>query len=643
MLNWLMEKRWRIILAGIFIAIAPLLGLAFYVYSNVTVDIEKRAIERRATFAETAAHLLAERLEADISIGISYAGRPHLISALTAHNAKEMELHLQDLVRTSRNIDRAFLASAKGIELATCPNDPMVIGKDFSYRDWYKGVSRDWTPYVSEFYRRAAVPRRYVFSIAVPVRAEDGNVIGVLVMQPKDTYIKEPLDKIKSGESGIFYVVDKKGNLIYHPDYVLDRLVSFSSVPIVRKVVKGFAGVEKFPDTSRGEDVIAACYPLEKWGWGVVSQRPLKEVMAPVTKITSGIYLVTGIMLLCGGGLAYRWGELFNASRTLEQEVRQRSIQLEEVNHQLHSLIEAEQAMNEELQSMNEELQVQREEISWANIKLETASRAKSDFLANMSHELRTPLNSVIGFSEVLHDELFGGLNERQKEYVNNVMISGKHLLNLINDILDLSKVESGKMELDPSRFVLGGLLDISLTMLKEKAFKHSIGLDIEMQRDANVEIEADERKLKQIMFNLLSNAVKFTPDGGSVRVVAARRGAHLDEEGQGADNKNCAARPPGHDYLEISVEDTGIGIKAEDLPKLFKEFSQLESPSAKRYEGTGLGLALTRKLVELHGGKIWVESEFGVGSRFTFTLPLVAGKNAGGAGNVREAAHNRV
>ena len=238
-----------------------------------------------------------------------------------------------------------------------------------------------------------------------------------------------------------------------------------------------------------------------------------------------------------------------------------------------------------------------------AQYEAESATMAKSDFLANMSHELRTPLNSIIGFSEVLEDQLLGTLNESQRENVTYILKAGRHLLSLINDILDLSKVESGKMELDVESVSLRELLDASLVMQREKAARHGIKLGLQIEPDKSSVIEADERKVKQILFNLLSNAVKFTPDGGQVQV--------LSKEINGAQE------------IEISIRDTGIGIKQEDMPKLFKEFSQLSSVYDKKYEGTGLGLALTKKLVELHGGRIWVESEFGKGSLFAFVIPV--------------------
>jgi len=186
------------------------------------------------------------------------------------------------------------------------------------------------------------------------------------------------------------------------------------------------------------------------------------------------------------------------------------------------------------------------------------------------------------------------------KEYLNNILTSGRHLLSLINDILDLSKVESGNMKLELSNFSLRETVDASLMMLREKALKSGIELQMQLALQADVNIVADQRKLKQILFNLISNAVKFTSTGGSIDVSAVRDG----------------------EFIEVTVADTGLGIKEEDIPKLFHPFTQLESVYRKQYEGTGLGLALTRQMVELHGGRVWVTSEFGKGSRFSFTIP---------------------
>jgi PAS domain S-box-containing protein len=249
------------------------------------------------------------------------------------------------------------------------------------------------------------------------------------------------------------------------------------------------------------------------------------------------------------------------------------------------------------------------EELEQAKQTAEDANRAKSDFLASMSHELRTPLNAIIGFSEVLKEKYFGPLTEKQEEYAGDILGSGKHLLSLINDILDLSKVEAGKMELELSRVNISGLLSNSFMMIKEKAMKHNIALHLDVRQEVEtLEITADERKLKQVVFNFLSNAAKFTPDGGSIHLAAK-----LDYSSQ-----------LNADFLEISVEDTGVGIIPEHQEKIFEPFYQVRGSKQDKTPGTGLGLPLSRDLVELHGGTIRVESKGeGKGSKFSFRIPI--------------------
>jgi GAF domain-containing protein/HAMP domain-containing protein len=239
-------------------------------------------------------------------------------------------------------------------------------------------------------------------------------------------------------------------------------------------------------------------------------------------------------------------------------------------------------------------------EIENKSRELEAANRHKDEFLASMSHELRTPLNAVIGFSEVLLERMFGDVNAKQEEYLNDILASGRHLLSLINDILDLAKIEAGRMELDVEDFDLAPAIDNALVLIRERATRKGLALETRMEAGLGG-VRGDQRKIKQVLVNLLSNAVKFTPEGGRIEV--------------------CARRADGQ--AEVSVIDTGIGIASEDYEAVFEEFRQVGTDYAKKHEGTGLGLALARKFVELHGGRIWVKSQPGEGSTFTFTIPV--------------------
>jgi signal transduction histidine kinase len=239
------------------------------------------------------------------------------------------------------------------------------------------------------------------------------------------------------------------------------------------------------------------------------------------------------------------------------------------------------------------------ESLERATRELATASRHKSEFLANMSHELRTPLNAIIGFSDVLEQRMAGELNAKQSEYARDISTSGRHLLDLVNEILDLSKVEAGRMELERGELALAETIREALAFVRERAARHGIELAAEIPSDLGT-LVADQRKVRQIVLNLLSNAVKFTPDGGRIGVTARR------QDGE----------------VQVSVRDTGIGIAPEDHAKVFEEFQQVGRPSERSREGTGLGLTLAKRFVELHGGRIWFESEPGKCTTFTFALP---------------------
>ena len=312
---------------------------------------------------------------------------------------------------------------------------------------------------------------------------------------------------------------------------------------------------------------------------------PVKQLAAAAKRIAEG-----DLSSQVGIASQDEIGELADSFNRMAASVQQREGQL--------------RAHAEELDRLNRQLVLQQEQLREINVQLEAASRHKSQFLANMSHELRTPLNAIIGFSEILSDESVKGVGpEERKEFIGNILTSGKHLLGVINEILDLSKIEAGKITLSPEWFPLRDVVEEVLQTLQPLATKKGNTIDVTLDPQLS-RFNADMVKFKQILYNLLSNAIKFTPEGGHVYVRASVR----------------------EEWAEFSVRDTGIGIRAEDQERIFEEFQHVEMGAVRQHEGTGLGLTLAKKYVEMHGGRIWVESEVGKGSMFTFILPIEAG-----------------
>jgi signal transduction histidine kinase len=370
-----------------------------------------------------------------------------------------------------------------------------------------------------------------------------------------------------------------------------------------------------------GTKVLSAFQAIELLGLYVFVEEPLSEAFAPLESalwrtallLVAFLLLATATSVLLARRLVRPIESIQVAaakigSGSLDERIETASHDelgalAEEFNRMAARLQESHASLEQKVAERTRELATALRELDEKSRELEATSLHKSEFLANMSHELRTPLNAILGFSQVLRERLFGDLNAKQEEYVEDILSSGNHLLSLINDVLDLSKVEAGQVELEISPFSIQDALERGVVMVRERAGKE--GVSVVLAPDSGIDlVEGDERRIRQVIFNLLSNAVKFTPAGGAIDLSAAQVNGEVT----------------------VTVADTGPGIPPEDHERIFQEFQQTDA-GIEQGEGTGLGLALSKRFVELHGGRIWVYTELGRGSTFVFTLPTMASR----------------
>jgi signal transduction histidine kinase len=447
---------------------------------------------------------------------------------------------------------------------------------------------------------------------------------GVVVAEIDLRSVHQVSESARVGAAGYAYAVDADGVLVAHPDINLVlRKTSFASLPQVAAALRGRADSPADAVTigrdENGTKVLSAFQTVEPLGWRVFVEEPLSEAFAPLEAaiwrtallLAAFLLLAVATSVLLARRLVRPIESIQGAAAAigsggLDQRIDVHSNDelgalAEEFNHMAARLQESHSNLEQKVRERTRELAEALGELDEKSRQLEAASRHKSEFLANMSHELRTPLNAVLGFSQVLRERLFGEVNEKQEEYLDDIITSANHLLALINDVLDLSKVEAGQLELELEPFSLREALERGIVMVRERAMTDGVHVALTEAPDGEV-VTGDARRVRQVIFNLLSNAVKFTPAGGAVEI----RAAHVDGE------------------VRVTVTDTGPGIAREDHERIFEEFQQTAAGVEQR-EGTGLGLALSKRLVELHGGRIWVDSELGRGSTFVFTLPARA------------------
>jgi signal transduction histidine kinase len=495
---------------------------------------------------------------------------------------------------------------------------PNVVGsgEDYSNRPEFLAARSGGFYYSPVYFLQGSEPYMKVAAAEPPPRG------GVTVADINLKLIWDVVGHIAVGKRGYVFVVDDAGQLVAHPDLsMVLRKTDLEEWPQVRAALNGEEFHEGFGAVYRGLRVpwaFSTHQRIDPPGWYVIGEQPLEEAFESLygALARTALLFVWGLALtvIASFALASRMVTPIRALQTSAARIASGALnervsvstgdELEalanEFNHMAERVEEAHTGLEHQVTVRTQELADALEELEERSHELAEVSHRKSAFLAHLSHELRTPLNAIIGFSEVLSRQMYGPLNEKQLEYLDDILSSARHQLKLITGLLDIAKIENDEMALDLSRFSLVDALQSGLTMVREAAHRGQVTLGLEVAPGLD-EVEADEGKVREIVVNLLSNAVKFTPPGG--RVLVATR--EIDGE------------------IQVAVRDTGIGIAPEDQGRIFDEFQQVTRRGAPRTEGTGLGLALTRRLVELHGGRIWVESELNAGSTFTFTLPL--------------------
>ena len=572
--DWLASRPWALVGVVAIVIVVPILLLGEISAS----DTQRRLHAERLALGVQAADRAAEEIQTQIGLSRSVleglGTRPTMGNAVRDGDAisAKLECLTPDFAGRFTDIAVVSVADATGTVLTT-----VVAASGFTGASAQPSVTSIAD---REFYRAARAGTSTVVGVtadplllepatmlAVPVRLGQGDTtVGVIVGEIHGTDLARHLRSLLGAFDDV-YIVDGAGWLVGRAAVPTAPNLDLAGDPVVQQLLAGTRLGGELRDPVTGATSLLTSAPIASTGqpgWSVVAVQPAGGVESE----TAGVLGQQRALRLALVGILVVGSFAFG--RVAARSLRQRAM--------LATALGQVEAKSREV---------------------ELANRHKSEFLANMSHELRTPLNAIIGFSEVLSQRMFGEVNEKQAEYLGDIQASGQHLLSLINDILDLSKIEAGKMELQPSRFSLDAALQSVVMMVRERAAGRGIELTSSVDPDTGV-VDADERKIKQVVLNLLTNAVKFTPTGGRVELRAKRDGAGV----------------------VVSVADTGIGIAPADQARVFEEFTQARAGETREQEGTGLGLTLSRAFVELHGGRLSVESELGKGSTFTFTLP---------------------
>ena len=558
--------RWALLVAAALLPVL-LMGVAAIYFSSKSM--RALAEDANATAAAISAELISRELDQSTGLGKTVVSLPGMIEAVAGHDAEGVSSRLKAVVESYPNVDRIFVTDLAGVLWSDYPPAPESLGRNFSDRDWYRGVTNGWKPYVSEVYRRFAEPKPLVVAIAVPLRDRNESLLGIVVLQHRLDSLTEWLRRIPIGRGGYVFLMDHTGTVAAHP--LLDLKARFYdeyfSLPLLKEGLQGRRISGYYRDPFSGVPMAVAVVPVtaSRKNWVVAACQPEAEVYEPVRLLLLQIGSAAGLLAVMAIVVVIVLGRITQRNLRLRRQLT---------------------TQNDELKRLSNNLKQQATELEVSNRELEA-------FSYSVSHDLRAPLRSMDGFSQALIEDYGGGLDAQAKDYLNRIRTASQRMAKLIDDLLDLSRVSRGPMKREPVD--LSALVEALAGQLKAEQPERAVDFLIQ----PGIVVEGDSQLLSIALENLLRNSWKFT---GRTSLPVIQFGA-MKREGR----------------TVYFIRDNGAGFDMANAAKLFTPFQRLHSTT--EFPGTGIGLAIVQRIVRRHGGMVCAEGETGKGAVFYFTL----------------------